>query len=88
MSSSDKDFMLDCCLSDLVTIDDFYNLIKVIFYYHNKRCNEDKCHYCCFLTGLYLIYSELKKEESKDIIRLIFYCIQKRDFYICKNLHS
>ena len=74
-------------MSDLTTIQGFDNLIKIIIFYHFNRCAENKCHYCSFLGGLYIIYSELKKEENDDISRLRFYFIMRKEIFISAKIY-
>lgn len=40
MSASDFDDIMDTCLSDLVEIKDFKNMLNVMRYYHIDSCSR------------------------------------------------
>lgn len=66
------DAILEMCSSDLKTVVDFKNFIKIVNVYHFKRCTKENCPYCSFLQGLFIIYCETVQLNVNSIERLTF----------------
>ena len=83
MSASDFDDIMDTCLSDLVEIKDFKNMLNVMRYYHIDSCSrQGNCPYCFFFNGFFLIYAELKSQKTSFLLYS-----ERRNFYFYADLH-
>ena len=85
-ASVNREDILYCCLSDFNTMSDYSNLVNVIWFYHAKKCDENDCKYCSFLSGLDSIYSDLQLTGSNEINRLRFYCILRHKIFAAARI--
>ena len=73
---------LDKFMLHIITMEGFKSLISVLNYYHGQRCKRAICGSCSFLTGIFLIFEELRLVGRTDVTRLCYYCIlREKEFF-------
>lgn len=78
--------MLDHLLSDFNTLKKFDDYIKVLIFYHVDRCEKDDCSQCLFTVNLRYLFTEHEVQEKKDVVRLRYYCIMRKEQFIASRL--
>ena len=73
---------------DLITMEDFKSLISALNYYHGRRCKRAICESCLFLTGIFLIFEELRLVGSTNVTRLRYYCIFREKEFVTIRCHT
>ena len=78
--------LLDHLLSDFNTLKKFDDYIKVLIFYHFERCEKDDCSQCLFTVNLRYLFTEHEVQEKKDVVRLRYYCIMRKEQFIASRL--
>lgn len=78
--------LLDHLLSDFNTLKKFDDYIKVLIFYHFERCEKDDCSQCLFTVNLRYLFTEHEVQVKKDVVRLRYYCIMRKEQFIASRL--
>ena len=78
--------ILDHLLSDFTTAKKFDDYVKVLSFYHVERCEKDDCLHCLFTINLKYVLTEHEVKEKKDVVRLRYYCLIRKEQFIASRL--
>ena len=78
--------LLDHLLSDFNTLKKFDDYIKVLIFYYVERCEKDDCSQCLFTVNLRYLFTEDEVQVKKDVVRLRYYCIMRKEQFIASRL--
>ena len=83
--NSDQDF-IDFLNSYFHSLEKFDDYLKILSFYHVKRCEHDGSSQCLFTVNLRYLYVEHCLQNKTDVKELINYCKMRKEQVITSRL--
>ena len=85
--NSDQGF-IDFLNSYFHSLEKFDDYLKILSFYHVKRCEHDGSSQCLFTVNLRYLYVEHCLQTKTDVKELINYCKMRKEQFITSHLFT
>ena len=58
----------------------------MLSFYHVERCEKNDCSQCMFTVNLRYLFTEHEVQEKKDVVKLRYYYVMRKEQFIASRL--